>query len=158
MDPSTPNQLPPGSEIPFFSLPDSKDNIKKALLALIKEYQEKKIIVIGINPSDFLSFPEESPKAMESERQKSGYSFPYLYDESQMTAKTFRVMHTPDFFLFNREKKLVYHGQFDESLPGLDIPVTGRDLREALDLMLSGKIKSFQKAGTGSSIKWKLKL
>ena len=102
------------------------------------------------------STPDDSPEKMKQEVTDAGYVFPYLYDESQKTAKAFHAACTPDFFLYDRNRKLVYRGQLDDSRPGNGVPVTGRDLRAALDAVLAGKpVPQDQKPSIGCNIKWK---
>jgi peroxiredoxin len=120
------------------------------------DYQQKGITVIGINSNDVSSHPDDSPEMMVREASEAGYIFPYLFDESQEVAKAYRAACTPDFFLFDAEKRLVYRGQFDQSRPGNGIAVTGEDLRRASDALLSGDpISDDQRASVGCNIKWK---
>jgi hypothetical protein len=103
-----------------------------------------------------VAFPEDAPEKMAQEIVSAGYTFPYLYDESQEVAKAYRAVCTPEFFLFDRALQLVYRGQFDESRPKNNVPVTGQDLRAALDAVLEGRaVSSDQKPAVGCSIKWK---
>ncbi len=95
--------------------------------------------MVGINANDPAAYPEDSPAEMAKEVVRRGYSFPYLFDETQNVAKAYRAACTPDFFLFDRERKLVYRGQMDSSRPGNNLPVTGEDLRAALDAVLAGQ-------------------
>ncbi|MGO9000670.1 MAG: thioredoxin family protein, partial [Limisphaerales bacterium] len=112
--------------------------------------------IVGINSNDAANFPEDSPANMAAEVKAAGYSFPYLYDESQAVAKAYHAACTPDIFLFDRGRRLVYRGQFDASRPGNGIPVTGKDVRAALDAVLAGKTTSgFQAPSAGCNIKWK---
>jgi hypothetical protein len=102
------------------------------------------------------NYPEDSPARMKEEAKSAGYLFPYLYDESQAVAKAYRAACTPDLYLFGQNRQLVYRGQFDDSRPGNGIPVTGKDLRAALDNVLAGKpVSPSQKASVGCNIKWK---
>lgn len=110
----------------------------------------------AISANDVGIRPEDGPEAMQKEAERVGYSFPYLYDESQEVAKTYQAACTPDIYLFDAELKLVHHGQLDEARPNKKIPVTGADLRAALDALLAGQaISSEQKASVGCNIKWK---
>lgn len=155
------------------SLPDFKDasgllimficnhcpfviHVADELAALCKEYQSRGMAVVGICSNDVDNYPDDSPELMKKEKARRGYTFPYLYDESQGVAKTYRAACTPDFFLFDRDQKLVYRGQMDASRPGNDIPVTGRDLRAAMDAVLGGKpVPEDQRPSLGCNIKWK---
>jgi hypothetical protein len=111
---------------------------------------------VAINSNDVQNYPEDSPARMAAEARSAGYTFPYLYDESQAVAKAYRAACTPDIFLFDAARKLVYRGQFDDSRPGNGLPVTGKDLRAALDAVLAGKEPSAnQKPSIGCNIKWR---
>ncbi len=126
------------------------------LASLAHEYQQRGVAVVGINSNDTASHPQDSPEQMVHEAENRGYAFPYLYDETQEVAKTYGAACTPDFFLFDGEQKLVYRGQLDGSRPGNDVPVTGEDLRRALDAVLSNQpVPSDQKPSLGCNIKWK---
>lgn len=130
--------------------------VLSGLVELIKEYQAKGVAVVGINSNDVESFPEDRPEMMAKVAKQAGFTFAYLYDETQEAAKAYRAACTPDFFLFDRERTLVYRGQMDDSRPGNDIPVTGADLRDALDSVLEGKqVSDEQKPSIGCNIKWK---
>ncbi|GAB6164099.1 thioredoxin family protein [Thermostilla marina] len=131
-------------------------HIADELAALAKEYQAKGVAVVGINSNDVVNYPDDSPEKMREEATRRGYTFPYLYDHTQEVAKAYRAACTPDFFLFDRERKLFYRGQFDDSRPGNDVPVTGADLRAALDAVLEGRpAPEVQKPSLGCNIKWK---
>jgi peroxiredoxin len=131
-------------------------HIRSELAAFARDYQPRGLAVVGINANDVASYPDDSPQKMAEEARSAGYTFPYLYDESQSVAKAYRAACTPDFFLFDRDRRLVYRGQFDDSRPGNNVPVTGRDLRAAADALLAGRsISSDQKASLGCNIKWK---
>ena len=131
-------------------------HIAEELARLGKDYQAKNVAVVGINSNDADKYPDDSPEAMQREAELRGYTFPYLYDESQEVAKAYRAACTPDFFLFDKAGCLVYRGQLDSSRPGSEIPVTGEDLRAALDAVLEGKTPSpEQKPSIGCNIKWK---
>lgn len=175
--------LPIGTTAPDFKLPDTngktvslvdfKDkpallvlficnhcpyvkHIRGGLAQLARDYQSKQVAIVGINSNDAENYPEDSPAKMREEAKSAGYSFPYLYDESQAVAKAYRAACTPDIYLFDRNRKLVYRGQFDDSRPGNGVPVTGKDLRTALDAVLAGKAPApTQKASIGCNIKWK---
>jgi peroxiredoxin len=120
------------------------------------EYQEKGLAVVAINANDVANYPDDSPEKMVEEVERRGYTFPYLFDESQEVAKAYKAACTPDFFLFDGDRTLVYRGQFDSSRPGLDVPVTGSDLRAACDAVLAGETPSEeQMPSVGCNIKWK---
>ncbi|MGM0485546.1 MAG: thioredoxin family protein [Planctomycetota bacterium] len=124
--------------------------------ALAKEYQEKGVAVVAINANDADRFAEDAPERMADEVKERGYTFPYLYDESQAVAKAYHAACTPDFYVFNSGRKLVYRGQMDDARPGNNQPVTGQDLRAALDAVLAGKpVPERQKPSMGCNIKWK---
>jgi hypothetical protein len=119
-------------------------------------YQAKGVTVVGINSNDVVNYPDDSPKMMTKLAKEVGFTFPYLYDETQKVAKAYRAACTPDFFLFDSNKTLVYRGQMDESRPGNGIPVTGADLTAAIDAVLEGKqVSKEQKPSIGCNIKWK---
>lgn len=131
-------------------------HLRTGLADFAREYQAKGLAIVGINANDAQAHPEDSPEAMIREKQQAGYVFPYLYDASQAVAKAYQAACTPDFFLFNKQRKLVYRGQFDDSRPGNEVPVTGRSLRLAVDAMLAGRpVLQVQKPSTGCNIKWK---
>ena len=131
-------------------------HIRPALAAFAREFQPKGLAVVGINSNDAAKHPDDSPEKMVDEVALAGYTFPYLYDETQETAKVYRAACTPDFFLFNKDRKLVYRGQFDDSRPGNNVPLTGKDLRDAVNSVLAGKSPSAeQKPSIGCNIKWK---
>jgi peroxiredoxin len=181
LTPST--MLPLGTKAPDFQLPatdgktvalaDFKDqtalvvifmcnhcpyvvHIRAGLAKLAHEYQPRGVGLVGINANDAKNYPADSPAKMKDEAKAAGYTFPYLYDETQSVAKAYRAACTPDIFLFDRSRRLVYRGQFDASRPGNGIPVTGKDLRAALDAVLAGKPTSeLQVASMGCNIKWK---
>lgn len=183
LTPST--MLPLGTSLPGFRLPDvdgtivSPDDvgdapallvaficrhcpfvthIRHGFAAFVREYQPRGLAVIGINSNDVEQFPEDGPQGMKEEAIAAGYTFPYLFDESQEVAKLFRAACTPDLFLFDRGRTLVYRGRFDESRPRTNppMPVTGRDIRAAVDAVLSGAaVPQDQKNSVGCNIKWK---
>ncbi len=126
------------------------------LAALAKEYQAKGAAVVGISANDVATHPDDSPEKMVEEAKARGYTFPYLYDETQATAKAYHAACTPDFFVFDGEQRLAYRGQMDSSRPDSDTPITGEDLREALDAVLAGNAPSDdQQPSIGCNIKWK---
>jgi len=131
-------------------------HIRAGLAQLAHDYAPKKVGIVGINSNDAKNYLDDSPAKMKDEVKSAGYIFPYLYDETQAVAKSYRAACTPDFFLFDRGRRLVYRGQFDGSRPGNGIPVTGKDLRAAIDAILAGKTTSeFQAPSIGCNIKWK---
>lgn len=173
-----------GTEAPPFSLPDTNGNIvsstrfpdAKGLLVMFicnhcpyvkhvreglaqfgKEYQPRGLAIFAINSNDAEQYPEDSPAEMKVEARNAGYTFPYLYDESQEVARAYEAACTPDFFLFDKNHKLVYRGQFDDSRPHNGVPVTGQDLRTAADALLNSKpIAEEQKPSLGCNIKWRI--
>lgn len=182
LTPST--MLPLGSKAPAFRLPDTdggvvaledfKDapallvvflcnhcpyvkHVQHGLAALVKEYQARGLAAVGISANDVANYPEDSPERMKTEKAQVGYTFPYLYDETQEVAHAYQAACTPDFFLFDRTGSLVYRGQMDGSRPGNGVPITGEDLRAALDAVLSGRpVNPDQKPSLGCNIKWRL--
>jgi len=131
-------------------------HIRTELAKVAREYLSREVAVIAISSNDAANYPADSPARMVEEARAAGYIFPYLYDESQDVAKAYRAACTPDFYLFDREQKLVYRGQLDDSRPGSGIPVTGKDLRAALEAVLSGNPAPVpQKPSIGCNIKWK---
>jgi peroxiredoxin len=175
--------VPLGSEAPAFSLPDTSGKVwrledfagAKALLVVFmcnhcpfvkllkpaladfgREMQAGGAAMVAISSNDAATHPADAPERMAEDAATFGYGFPYLYDETQEVAKTYGAVCTPDFFLFGPDMKLAYRGQFDESRPGNDTPVTGADLRAALLSVLKGEAPSGdQKPSIGCSIKWK---
>jgi peroxiredoxin len=131
-------------------------HVADALAALAREYQAKGVAVVGISSNHVASHPADSPEQMVAEAENRGYTFPYLFDETQEVAKAYRAACTPDFYVFDSKQKLVYRGQLDDSRPDSGKPVTGRDLRAALDAVLAGKpVPADQKNSIGCNIKWK---
>jgi peroxiredoxin len=131
-------------------------HIRSKLAEVAKEYQAKGVGVVGINSNDVANYPDDRPEKMAEEIKQVGYTFPYLYDESQEVAKAYRAACTPDFYLFDRDRRLVYRGQFDDSRPGSGRPVTGADLRAALEAVLAGRPgPANQRPSLGCNIKWK---
>jgi peroxiredoxin len=131
-------------------------HIADELARFTREYLAKGVAIVGINSNDPSTHPQDSPEQMVHEVELRGYAFPYLFDETQEVAKAYRAACTPDFFLFNADRQLVYRGQFDDSRPQSGIPVTGKDLRAALDAVLSGQpVDPHQKPSLGCNIKWR---
>jgi len=132
-------------------------HVRKEFARFAVEYQAKGLRIIGINSNDNIAFPDDSPEGMRKETAEAGYTFPYLIDESQEVAKMFHAACTPDIFLFDRDLKLVYRGQFDDSRPRNANPITGADLRAAADAVLEGRaLSGNQKPSMGCNIKWKV--
>jgi hypothetical protein len=126
-----------------------------AIQQLAVEYQARGAAFVAINANDASRHPEDSPERMVHEAEERGYTFPYLFDETQEVAKAYRAACTPDFYLFDKHRKLVYRGQFDDSRPSLSIPITGRDLRAALDAVLRQlPVPEPQRPSLGCNIKW----
>lgn len=131
-------------------------HVAAGLAQLARDYQTRGVAMVGINSNDVTSHPDDSPDRMREEAQARGYMFPYLFDESQQVAKAYRAACTPDFFLFDKSRRLVYRGQMDSSRPDNGIPVTGADLRAALDAVLAGRSPAAeQKSSIGCNIKWR---
>jgi peroxiredoxin len=184
LTPST--MLPLGTKAPDFSLPDvisgrtlsladfdSNDallvmficrhcpfvkHLQDALSRFGRDYDGKNLGIVAISANDVSEYPEDRPESLKEMAGSLGFTFPFCYDESQKTAQAYDAACTPDFFLFDRERKLIYRGQFDDSRPGNDVPVTGKDLRAAVDALLTGRpVSPEQKPSIGCSIKWKAK-
>jgi peroxiredoxin len=133
-------------------------HVRAGFTQFAREYQARGLAIIGINSNDTDEFPEDGPEGMKEEAALAGYTFPYLFDETQEVAKAFRAACTPDLYLFDRDRRLVYRGRFDESRPRTNppMPVTGRDIRAAADAVLSGAaVPHDQKNSVGCNIKWK---
>jgi peroxiredoxin len=131
-------------------------HIAEGLAALGRDYQPRHVAVVAINSNDVANYPDDSPPKMAEEIEARGYTFPYLFDETQDVAQAYAAACTPDFFVYDKQRKLVYRGQLDDSRPGNDVPVTGEDLRAALDAVLAGRaVPEFQKHSIGCNIKWK---
>jgi peroxiredoxin len=130
-------------------------HVADAFARLAKEYQARGVSVVGISSNDVAGYPADSPALMAAEAETRGYTFPYLYDETQEVAKAYRAACTPDFYLFDQHHKLVYRGQMDGSRPDSGTPVTGEDLRKALDALLANKpVSPEQRPSIGCNIKW----
>jgi len=131
-------------------------HVADPLARFTDEYLAKGVAVAGISSNDVANYPADSPEQMVAEAELRGYRFPYLYDETQEVAKAYGAACTPDFYLFDRDRRLVYRGQFDSSRPESGIPVTGEDLRAAIDAVLAGKRPAAeQRPSIGCNIKWK---
>jgi peroxiredoxin len=130
-------------------------HLADSLAQFANEYIPKGLAVVGISSNDVANHPADSPEQMVREAEERGYQFPYLYDETQEVAKAYQAACTPDFFLFDKDRRLVYRGQFDDSRPDSGIPITGKDLRAAVDAVLAGKKPSEkQLPSIGCNIKW----
>ena len=131
-------------------------HVNSELVKLAKDYSEHGIGFVAISSNDVVNYPQDSPELMKKQAAALGYSFPYLYDETQEVAKAYDATCTPDFFLFNSELKLIYRGQLDNSRPSIDNPVTGKDIRNAINAIIDGKeIDENQIPSMGCNIKWK---
>ena len=183
MTQTTSTMMALGTKAPYFSLQDTYENtvslsdfdqaeallvmficnhcpfvkhIREQLASIGAEYQERGVGVAAIMSNDIAIQAADSPDKMQDEVRLVGYTFPYLYDEKQEVAKAYHATCTPDFFLFNKERNLVYRGQLDDARPTNNEQVTGADLRTALDALLSGRpIPASQKPSIGCNIKWK---
>jgi peroxiredoxin len=170
-----------GTEAPPFSLPDPDGtvhslrevaaayvvmficnhcpfvkHVREELARIGRDYSDRDVAIYAINSNDVTTHPGDSPEKMKEEAAEWGYVFPYLYDESQDVAKAYRAACTPDFYVFDADRKLVYRGQLDDSRPSSNVPVDGRDLRAALEAVLTGKpVADTQKASIGCNIKWR---
>lgn len=178
------NMIPLGTQAPQFNLPDTVSgqmmslkqlksdqatvvmflcnhcpyvkHVNTGLVELANDYLTLGVSFVGISSNDVEAYPEDGPEQMKEVAQKLGYPFPYLYDESQEVARDYQAACTPDFYLFDGEMKLVYRGQMDGSRPNSGQPVTGQDLRAALDSLLAGRpVNPDQKASMGCNIKWR---
>jgi len=131
-------------------------HVRSEFAAFAREYRARGLAVVAINSNDLDAYPQDGPDAMRSEAAEFGYEFPYLVDAAQAVAKAYRAACTPDFFLFDAQRRLVYRGQFDDSRPGNGRPVTGADLRAAVDRTLAGDAPSpDQLPSLGCNIKWR---
>ena len=176
--------LPLGTPAPAFSLPDVRTgklvsldaargahgllvmflcrhcpfvkHLEQALADLGRDYQAQGIGMVAIASNDAIAYPDDAPPSLREQAEFLGFVFPYLYDETQQVARAYRAACTPDFFLFERTLRLVYRGQFDSSRPSNGLPVTGDDLREAMDAVIAGEpVTPEQHASVGCNIKWK---
>jgi peroxiredoxin len=131
-------------------------HIRAELASLAREYAPRGLATVAINSNDLVAYPQDGPEAMRQESTHLGYVFPYLLDATQEVAKAYRAACTPDFFLFDRARRLAYRGQFDGSRPGNGVPVTGEDLRAAVETLLAGRaVLPEQRPSLGCNIKWK---
>jgi peroxiredoxin len=172
-----------GTSVPEFSLPDTEGrvvslsdlaadgpllvmficrhcpfviHVQHRLAELCEEYRRKGVAIVAINSNDVSAYPDDNPENMKRQKAELGFVFPYLFDETQQVARAFGAACTPDFFLFDRQRRLVYRGQMDSSRPGSDVPVTGADLRSAMDAALADAppVRE-QRPSVGCNIKWK---
>lgn len=131
-------------------------HVRGELARLGREYAERGVGIVAISANDPEAYPEDSPARMKEEKEEAGYVFPYLFDETQQVAAAYRSACTPDFYLFDGDRRLVYRGQLDDSRPSNGVPVTGRDVRAALDAVLAGRLPDpDQKPSLGCNTKWK---
>jgi peroxiredoxin len=131
-------------------------HIKAAFAEFARDYRERGLAIVAINANDTATHPEDDAAHMQQDSAKFGYTFDYLRDDSQSVARAYHAACTPDFFLYDRDRRLVYRGQFDASRPGNKIPVTGEDLRAAADRALAGEpVTAEQMPSIGCNIKWK---
>jgi len=131
-------------------------HIASGLADFAREYEDRGLAIVGVCANDVEKYPDDSPEKMAEEVDRQGYVFPYLFDESQEVVKAYGAACTPDFFLFDAERRLAYRGQFDASRPSLDVAVTGSDLRAACDAVLNGSVPDQdQRPSVGCNIKWK---
>jgi peroxiredoxin len=177
------SMLPLGTEAPAFRLPDPSGklvalddfadapallvaflcnhcpyvkHLRAGLARFAADTEGRGLALVAINANDFRAYPEDAPPRMAEEAARAGWRFPYLVDESQEVAKAYHAACTPDFFLFDRSRRLVYRGQFDGSRPGNGVPVTGSDLRAAVDAVLAGRpVPGEQQQSVGCGIKWR---
>ncbi len=176
--------LPLGTPAPAFSLPDTVSgrmmslgdfqeasallvmflcnhcpyvkHIQAGMVKMVKDFQALRVGAVGISANDVLNYPEDSPEKMREEAKRAGYTFPYLFDDSQAVAAAYRAACTPDFFLFDGARKLAYRGQMDDARAGNGLPVTGSSLRAAVDAVLAGRpVFPQQIPSLGCNIKWK---
>ncbi|MBY0588135.1 thioredoxin family protein [bacterium] len=131
-------------------------HVRAGLADLTNEYLSRGVGIVGISSNDVATHPDDGPEKMVEEAIQAGYRFPYLFDETQQVAHAYHAACTPDFFLFDGEQKLAYRGQLDDSRPGNGIPVTGKDLRQAIEAVLAHQpIPAEQRPSIGCNIKWK---
>lgn len=184
MAPTPSNMVPLGTPAPDFTLPDAVSgrtlslaelrsdkatvimficnhcpfvkHVQHELARLARDYAPKGVSFIAINSNDIEAYPEDAPDKMKAVAEAVGYTFPYLFDETQEVARAYRAACTPDIFIYDGDLKLAYRGQLDDSRPGNGIPVTGRDVRRALDALLAGQpVDPNQRPSIGCNIKWK---
>lgn len=178
------NMLPLGTQAPDFCLPDTVSggeisladaksdvatvlmficnhcpyviHVNEELVRLAEEYKARGVSFVAISSNDVDNYPQDGPEAMQRHAAQTGYPFPYLYDETQAVARAYDAACTPDFFVFDSELKLQYRGRLDGSTPGNDVPLTGKDLRAALDAIMAGEpAPETQLPSMGCNIKWR---
>lgn len=178
------NMLPLGTPAPDFHLPDTVTgkvislddvatgyatvvmficnhcpyvlHVNEEIVRLANEYRQKEVGFVAISSNDVDNYPDDAPDKMKAHAEELHYPFPYLYDATQEVAKAYDAACTPDFYVFNRNRQLVYRGRLDASRPKTDVPVTGEDLRAALDAVLAGRpVADIQYPSMGCNIKWK---
>jgi peroxiredoxin len=131
-------------------------HVEQEIAKIGQDYTDRGLGIIGISSNDPVRYPDDAPLRLKEMAERLGFTFPFCFDETQDVAMAYGAACTPDFYLFDREHRLVYHGQLDDSRPGSNKPVTGRDLRAAINAALAGKpVDSKQRASIGCSIKWK---
>ena len=131
-------------------------HVRNELAVLARGWQDRGLAVVGVQSNDWDAYPDDAPARMAEEARSVGYTFPYLVDESQEVARAYGAACTPDFFLFDGDRRLVYRGQLDASRPGNGVPVTGADLQAAVDAVLDGQpVAADQRPSIGCSIKWR---
>lgn len=130
--------------------------IREGIAEFARDYAPRNVAMVAINSNDFVTYSGDAPARMQEEKDAFGYCFPYVYDESQEVAKAYRAACTPEFYLFDADRKLTYRGRFDAATPGNGQPVSGAELRRATDALLAGAMPDRdQKPGIGCNIKWK---
>lgn len=178
------NMLPLGTRAPSFALPDAISgnmmslaelksehatvimficnhcpyvkHVRRELARLANDYEPRGVAFIAISSNDIVAYPADAPEHMKTFAREAGFTFPYLFDESQKVARAYQAACTPDFYIFDRELRCAYRGQLDDSRPKNDVPVTGKDLRAALDHVLASKpVGAEQWPSIGCNIKWK---
>ena len=131
-------------------------HVQGELVRLAKDYQSRGVALVAISSNDTVAYPQDGPAAMKAEKERAGYGFPYLFDETQEVAKAYRAACTPDLYVFDSHQKLAYRGQLDDSRPSRNVPVSGYDVRKALDAVLEARpVDPEQRASIGCNIKWK---
>jgi peroxiredoxin len=131
-------------------------HVRGELARLGRDFADSELAIVGISSNDPDEYPEDAPESLAAEAREAGYAFPYLFDETQEVAKAYTAACTPDFFLFDADRALVYRGQLDDSRPSNGLPVTGEDLRAAIDAVLSDRpVTQDQRASIGCGIKWR---
>ena len=131
-------------------------HVEQGIATIGQDYRDTGLGIVGISSNDPVQYPDDAPPRLKEMAERLGFTFPFCFDETQDVAKAYHAACTPDFYLFDQERRLVYRGQLDDSRPGSNKPVTGLDLRAAIDAVLAGRpVNSNQKASVGCSIKWK---